>query len=62
MTPTEGITPKFYTLLSRSEELLATIKEKRATELVDWNEMRRLHDELSQTIDAMTAMVLPPSE
>ena len=60
MTPPDGIDPEFYTLLSRSEELLDTVKLTREIEPVDWNEVHRLHEELTQVIDKMTAMVLPP--
>jgi hypothetical protein len=62
MWPQDGINPEFYELLRRSEELLDTVKLKRVTEPVDWKELHRLHDELSQALDTMTAMVVPPKD
>ena len=58
MSP-DKIDPDFYKLLARSEELMATAKLKRETEPFDWKEVHRLNDEISETLDAMTAM-LPP--
>ena len=57
--PADGIDPEFYTLLCRSEELLATVKLLRNTEPVEWAEVRKLHDEITRTLDTMTAMVPP---
>jgi hypothetical protein len=59
--PADGIDPEFYILLSRSEQLLATAKLMRENEPVDWAEVHRLHNEISQTLDTMTAMVTPIS-
>ena len=60
MTFLEQVDPAFFILLSRSEELLAEVKQKRETEPVDWNEVHRLHNEITELGDQMQAMLPPP--
>ena len=59
MTLLDGVDPEFFKLLARSEELLLTVKLKRETEPVDWNEVHRIHNEIKQLGDRMHAL-LPP--
>ena len=57
MTFHGGIDPEFYSLLNRSEELLAIVKQKREARSVDWQELPSLHNEISTLADKMTEMV-----
>jgi len=57
--PTPQVDPEFNELLTRSEEILASIKLKRQNEHVNWSELHDLNDELSHLLDKMTAMVVP---
>ena len=57
MTQADDIDPKFYTLLSNSEALMATARLKRESEPFDWKEISRLHKEIDRMHDEMTAML-----
>jgi hypothetical protein len=48
--------PAFYTLLARAEEITTSLKLMRKVEHPDQQEMSDLHDELSATLEQMTAI------
>ena len=58
--PIPQVDPEFHELVTRSEALLASIKQKRESGNASWQEMHDLNDELSQLLDRMTSMVRMP--
>ena len=58
MTHLDRIDPEYLLLLSRSEELLHTIKQKRESGLTNWQELHQLNNELSQMLDYIQAKLV----
>jgi hypothetical protein len=61
MTNSEWVSPEFFKLFARSEQILTSFKLRRESGHFDWSESRDLNDELNQLLGEMTDMVIPPN-
>jgi hypothetical protein len=59
MTNSDRVSPEFFKLFARSEQILTSFKLRRESGHFDWYEAHDLNDELNEILEKMTAMVVP---